>query len=471
MQTQRTRRAVLRGTYLLAGGGLAIAALSACAQGLASNAAGGATARATVASNVASIAGAGSGAAAASSSPIRQGKTLRVLSADFTTDTTSWYEKTFNPAFQRQHGASVEMELIGWGDAFNNKRDAEFAAGQAPDVFISGAVMVVDYTLRGFPRPIDDYLARWPDNADFFPVSVAATTYNGKRYGMPTRLDARAMVYRTDLMRNAGLDPAHLPVAWDDLKALAVKLTVRDGASATRLGYDPSFGNQQYFPYLWQNGGEVISQDGRKALFAAQEGTDSLQYWTDLISFIDPPGTQLPKAPTGATALGIGLYAAQLAGNGTMFGIAKGSPDVVHDLAVAPPLKRQTQITNVFPNWHGISSQSKDPEMAWAWLSTLGSKDNLLAYNQTLSGLPPRQSLHDSAYVHDPTYQLDKFADVVQHFSRPQPLIAAYADCWSIMDQAIASVLQKKQTAKDALDAAAQQWDVAIARAYSNAGK
>ncbi len=101
----------------------------------------------------------------------------------------------------------------------------------------------------------------------------------------------------------------------------------------------------------------------------------------------------------------------------------------------------------------------------------MASKDNLLAYNQTLSGLPPRQSLQDSAYVHDPTYPLDKFAGVVLRYSRPQPLIAAYAECWSIMDQAIIGVVQKKQTAKDALAAAAQQRDVAIGRAYSHAGK
>ncbi|GEM_PF-4251808 len=101
-------------------------------------------------------------------------------------------------------------------------------------------------------------------------------------------------------------------------------------------------GNQQFFPYLWQNGGKVISPDGRQAVFDSPEGSDALQYWTDLIGLIDPPGTTVSKVPTGATALGIGLYAAQLAGNGTMFGIAKGSPDVVHDLAVAPPLKRQT---------------------------------------------------------------------------------------------------------------------------------
>ena len=58
----------------------------------------------------------------------------------------------------------------------------------------------------------------------------------------------------------------------------------------------------------------------------------------------------------------------------------------------------------------------------------------------------------------------------MQQYARPQPLVAAYLQCWDIVDAALKDVIAKKQTARDALTSAAQQWDAALATAYSNAG-
>lgn len=419
-----------------------------------------------------SLASAASATASVSAqAPATKAATVSVLTADYTTRTQDWFAKTFNPAFTKQAGVQVEMQYAGWGDAFNNKRDTQFASGAAPDIIGSGAVMIVDYSLRGYLRAIDDYLARWPDLADFYPVTLDNTTYQGKRYGLPTRIDARAMLYRTDLMRAGGLDPAHLPVEWDDLKTLSQRLTVKAGDGVSRAGYDLSFGNQQFFPYLWQNGGEVISDDGRQAQFASAQGIEALQYWADLLDTIAPHGTKLPAPPTGESQLQAGIIAAAETGSGVMFTVAQTDPNALSDYAVGLPLKRQQQVINVFPNWHGISSQSKHPDLAWSWLSTLEAKENLLAYDETLSAVPPRQSLATQGFVADPRLQMGKFADVVLHYARPQPLIAAYAQCWTSMDKAITDVLDKKATAQDALNAAAQQWNAAIAQAYANAGK
>ncbi len=472
MDRYLSRRTLLaRGAFLLSTVA-AVTASAACGQPTVSTTAS-ATHSASAAVSTASSAApttATVSSTAAAKAPAGNGQSLYVLTADHTPATEDWFAKTFNPAFQKAHGLAVQMVYTGWGDELNTKRDGGFAAGQGPDILISGAAMVIDYTLHGFVRPLDDYLARWPDNADFFTAATGATTRDGKRYGVPTRVDARTMIYRSDLMRNAGLDPAQLPVVWDDVKTLAIKLTAQTGGAVTRLGYDPSFGNQQFFAYLWQNGGDVISADGRHALFASSAGIDTLQYWSDLIGQIDPPGTKLPPVPAGMSALGTGTIATALTGNGAMFTIATGTPNSVPDIAVGMPTKRQAQVVNVFNNWHGIGTQTKVVDQAWAWLSSLGSKDNLLAYNQSLSGLPPRTSLQDSTYVHDPKYQLDKFATVVQQYARPQPLVAAYLQCWNIVDAALKDVIAKKQTARDALTSAAQQWDAALATAYNNAG-
>ena len=196
-----------------------------------------------------------------------------------------------------------------------------------------------------------------------------------------------------------------------------------------------------------------------------------MQYWADLITYIDPPGTKLPAPPSGSSPLQAGSVAASMGGAGVMFNVQKTDPSQLTDFAIAPPLKRKKQTINVFPNWHGVTSQSKDAELAWSWLAMLTSKEYLLDYNQPFGAMPPRESLRTAGYMADPKLQMATVADVVLHYAQPQPLVAAFAQCWAIMDKEIATVFAKTATAKDALTSAAQQWDAAIAQDYANAGK
>jgi ABC-type glycerol-3-phosphate transport system substrate-binding protein len=372
----------------------------------------------------------------------------------------AWFDQTLIPGFTKDRPqVRVNMIYVTWAE-HGQKRDTLFAAGQGPDVLQSGAGQAHAY--RKLVIPLDERLRRWKEWNDYYPATLATSTWQNKHYGIPARIDARAMIYRQDLFQKQGL---RLPETWDDLRQAAIALTRREAGELVQLGYDPSdwdgqFGSQRYVPRVWQNGGEVVSQDGRKPLFNSTEGVDALRYWTDLFNTIAPLEARLPVPPTGASRLAGGTAAAQLAGQWIQRAAIEVVPDAVPNLVVRPPLRQRRQQINVFSNWFGIGSQSKYPDLAWELLMYFNRADNLLEYLRLNVSTLPRKGLPDSAYTSDPRYQLKTWAEVLEKYSRPNPLIVAQSgtDPYAVLTAAMRAVREGKQGPKQALDEAARLW-------------
>lgn len=76
---------------------------------------------------------------------------------------------------------------------------------------------------------------------------------------MPWSADTWAMVYRTDLLEEAGV--TKLPSTWEELKAASTAVKDKTGAS----GFSLAAANQIWFPVnyrLWSNGAGFIVDDG-----------------------------------------------------------------------------------------------------------------------------------------------------------------------------------------------------------------
>jgi ABC-type glycerol-3-phosphate transport system substrate-binding protein len=372
-----------------------------------------------------------------------------------------WFDQTLIPGYTKDRPkVQVNAMYLTWGD-LGTKRDTLFAAGQGPDVLQSGAGQAHAY--RKLVVPLEDRLRRWKEWGDYYPATLATSTWQGRPYGIPARIDARAMVYRQDLFQKQGLK---LPETWDEFRQAAIALTRREGGEIVQLGYDPpdwdnlQFGIQRFTPRVWQNGGEIVSQDGRKAIFNSTEGVDALRFHTDLFNQIAPLDAKLPAPPTGASRLAGGTAAAILAGQWIQRDAIQVAPDAVPNIVVRPPLKQRRQQVNVFSNWFGIGSQSKYPDLAWDLLMYFNRADNLLEYLRLNVSTLPRKGLPDTQYTTDPRYQLKTWAEVLEKYARPEPLIVAQSGTspGAVLSAAMRAVREGKQSPKQALDDAARQW-------------
>ena len=110
----------------------------------------------------------------------------------------------------------------------------------------------------------------------------------GKQYCLFTSRNYISVVYRTDLLAEAGIDPATL-TTWDKFLAAAKKLTVKDAAgNVVRYGFGQGFSEaqsdpQMMVPYLLSKQGTLFEENGR-ARFATPAGVEALTLQTDMIT-------------------------------------------------------------------------------------------------------------------------------------------------------------------------------------------
>ena len=184
------------------------------------------------------------------------------------------------------------------------------AGGQPPDVILFDRYAVSEWAARGAFAKLDPFLAR--DAASSDPDAIRPENYyrscweevlytdpvTGDRgtYGVPERVDDRALFYNKDLLKRGGFvdaqGEARPPQTWDELSEMAVKLTERNANGAiTRLGFAPNYGNAWLYLYAWMKGGEFLSPDRRRVTLNTPPVVEALQWMTHVY---DSLGGALP---------------------------------------------------------------------------------------------------------------------------------------------------------------------------------
>lgn len=104
--------------------------------------------------------------------------------------------------------------------------------------------------------------------------AVTMGSYKGTQYGVARAVNSLALIYNTDLLKQAGVQP---PTTWDELKETAQKLTHGSTFGMAFSATPDADGVYQFLPFFWSTGGdEAHLGDGK--------GAPALQLWKDLVS-------------------------------------------------------------------------------------------------------------------------------------------------------------------------------------------
>ena len=108
-----------------------------------------------------------------------------------------------NKNFKAQHpDVEVDVQYQTWG-AHLTKLDAGLAGGDAPDVIELGNSEMAKYMAAGAFKRLTQ--SAFPNNKSWLTGLKASSTYNGKLFGVPYYAGCRAVIYRTDQYRQAGI--------------------------------------------------------------------------------------------------------------------------------------------------------------------------------------------------------------------------------------------------------------------------
>ena len=168
---------------------------------------------------------------------------------------------TANRLFKQQHSdVDVDVQYQSWGTHLT-KFDAALAGGDAPDVIELGNSEMSKYMAAGAFKTLKQ--SAFPNNKTWLQGLKASCKYNGKLYGVPYYAGVRAVIYRKDQYKQAGIKgtPKTLAQWFADNRKLMKKFGKNGGYSAV---YFPGKYWYAAMSFVYDYGGQIAVQKGGK---------------------------------------------------------------------------------------------------------------------------------------------------------------------------------------------------------------
>ena len=160
-----------------------------------------------------------------------------------------------------------------------------FAANQGPDIFKlqieDEYVYIVNRRLASVDCKAAEYSSKEEIYKAYIPKVLDPVTFEGVLYGLPLELTNWCVYINDRVFKSAGLDPnKDYPKTWEEMVAVSEKIAIRKGEIIERGGFD--FRYPYYLvsmvPMVEQLGGQLISDDGKKAIINDQAWIEFLQF-------------------------------------------------------------------------------------------------------------------------------------------------------------------------------------------------
>jgi N,N'-diacetylchitobiose transport system substrate-binding protein len=168
---------------------------------------------------------------------------------------------TANRLFKQQHpDVDVDVQYQSWGTHLA-KFDAALAGGDAPDVIELGNSEMTKYMAAGAFKQLTQ--SAFPNNKTWLSGLKASAMYNGKLYGVPYYAGVRAVIYRKDQYKQAGIKgtPKTLAQWFADNRKLMKKFGKDPGYSAV---YFPGQYWYAAMSFVYDYGGSIAVHKGGK---------------------------------------------------------------------------------------------------------------------------------------------------------------------------------------------------------------
>jgi len=356
----------------------------------------------------------------------------------------------------------------------------------APDLVYEDTFLINSDITSGYLKPLDPYLAKWPDWNQFIDTAkTAAKGEDGKTYGVPDGTDTRGLWFDKAIFKKAGLPANWQPKTWDDVLTAARTIKKKvPGVTPMNVYTGKPAGEaatMQGFEMLLYGTGagaaDPLYDASSKKWFAGSQGfKDSLSFvetvykeklGTDVSTALDPniqtivAGDLLPKGKLGIALDGSWLPQAWLKGSGHEW------PQWSSELGLAYMPTQHGQApgkVSMSGGWTwAVPAKASNPDLAFDFIKTMQTKANAEKWYIANSGISVRKDVAD-----DPAYVkaqpgIKFFTDLVAS-THYRPAYPAYPKVSTAVQEAMEGVT----TGDTSVDKAASGYDDALKDATNN---
>lgn len=293
--------------------------------------------------------------------------------------------------------AAVQEALDAWSEESGTKVSLQvasdlaqelsqgFAAGEPADLFYLSTDQIAGFASNGSLQAYGDELS---NKDDFYPSLVENFTIDDTFYCAPKDFSSLALVINSQMWADAGLTDADLPQSWDDLAAVAKKLTTADHVG---LAFGAEF--QRVGTFMAQAGGGLVA-DG-KAIADDEANVEALEYVKSHLADGTFAYAKDVGAGWGGEALGKGAAAMVIEGNWITGALANDFSSIDYTVAELPT-GPAGQGTLQFTNCWGMAADSPNQQAALDLVEYLTSADSQLAFSKAFGPMPSIKSAADA---------------------------------------------------------------------------
>jgi multiple sugar transport system substrate-binding protein len=369
-----------------------------------------------------------------------------------------WWTPNFNEArarelvtrFQEAHPDITVNLQITTTDGLPQRVLTALQSGAAPDIIDVQHGWVNGYAQNNLVIPLDDVLQ---DREDYVPAALDYVTFDNQLYGLPYRIETLAVIYNKTHFTEAGLDPENPPQTWDELVAAATALT-KDGRSGFAITGGGEVGNTIFrsMPFMWMNGGGILSEDGTEVTVNSPETVAAVEFYTNFYKNGLSPSSTLENDGTANRRLFIAETVSMYqAGQFDVNSIKSENPNIdIGVMTIPHPEGKDTAA--VLGGWSFVIPQdAKNPDEAKVLIGFLAEAENQGFLTDTF---PARVSAMELPRFDDPILQVYK---QMLPFGRPAPAHPNWVQITQAYFDGIQRILLGDEDAQTAMDGAAEE--------------
>jgi multiple sugar transport system substrate-binding protein len=384
--------------------------------------------------------------------------------------TLSWWQFWTNPEvkptilelieeFEKENpDIRVNLTDLTWSDG-HEKIVVAFGSESAPDVLELGSDWLPEFSYQDVL--LDVTLEAEKIKREFLmwePATIGdPTDVSQKIFGFPWILDTRVLFYNKDLMKKAGLDPDKPPTNWDELLSCC-RVVNKLKPEAYGFGANSAERHRLYkkfLPFLWANGGEILSPDQKESKIGGSEAIQALEFYKKLThnGMIDTQA-MLDEAFKHNK---IGFV---ISGGWLLNDLRRNYPQLNFGICLMPKPQSDRGMPASFAGGEFlvINKKTKNSKEALELIKFLIQKDNCLKVCQAIgSGFPSARGAElDPYYRNNP--DLSIFQEQLKYAISPPPH-PKWVYIEEIIEKAVEKVMYDKKSPQHALNEAKLEID------------
>lgn len=242
------------------------------------------------------------------------------------------FQKEFVQGFRSAHpDIKVKVQIQEW-DGIGEKVTAALASNDAPDVIETGNTQVAQFAQSGGLLDLSDKVDEL-GGGDWLRGLAEPGAYEGKQYGIPYYAANRVVIYRTDLFRKAGVDPAAVRTR-DQWIAATEKLN----KGGTQGIYLPGQTWYALAGFIWDEGGDLAEQSGGswKGTLDTPEALRGMDFYKELQALGKGPRDSDEAEPPQAEVMAKGQVAQIISTPGGANVVTESNPELKGKLGYFP---------------------------------------------------------------------------------------------------------------------------------------